>query len=108
MTNQDKREVLEMLVGIYQRNGADVLANMFRREVSKLPKNKPEREMPLDGGTYLFIVNNDKFGFTVIEDIWNKHYSYNKDLWNSGRVFLLSERALAEKKCAELNEILRR
>lgn len=85
------------------------IADMFKSG-GKLEyvEDKPKREMPKMGETYLCISSSSSEDpFELSEYEWTNHDT-DIDRWKNGRAFLLSERALAEKKVAELNEILRR
>lgn len=114
MTNQDKREMLEIfsecLQGTKNAMGkfdVSLLHSKIHTKILSLREDKPEREMLLDDKKYLYIDVGLKNAFVISEDSWFGT-SVDELRWKNGRAFLLSERALAEKKCAELNEILRR
>lgn len=123
LSNQDKKEMLEMIAKVAEnsktkgtldyQNGdwhlieAQKFINNLRSEASSLPQDKPERKMPEIGEKYLVIEDyTSSIPFQISKTTWNGH-TYDIRLWRNSRAFLISERELAEKKCAELNKILK-
>lgn len=95
-----------MIASCWEDAGWDRIANNLRQKALLLPQDKPERKMPEIGEKYLVIeAYTSSIPFQISKTTWNGH-AYDISLWRNGRAFLLSERELAEKKCAELNKIL--
>ena len=83
------------------------LSIAIKAKASSLPEDKPEREMPKVGERVLWLSLETNRKFEIFPAKWGNTHSDRLD-WEAGLMFSDLDIALAEKKCAELNEILRR
>jgi hypothetical protein len=114
LTNQDKREMLEIfsecLQGTKNAKGkfdVSLLHSKIHTKILSLREDKPEREMPKVGKRVLWLSFEPNRKFEIFPARWGNTHSDRLD-WEAGLMFSDLDIALAEKKCADLNEILRR
>lgn len=113
MSQHTTKEILEMVAECLAETSDGfghfdqaIFRNNLMNKAASLPEEKVERKKPENGEVYLIMAyNKAKYNFTPYEKTWEND-EMDHHYWSYNRAYLMSERHLAEKKCAEVNKIL--
>lgn len=109
MNNQDKKEILKIIASCAWSEQDEIFnPKIFRTRLEicaeSVSLDKPERKMPPENGEHYLEITKASDKFIVFENSWVSSWD---DSWGNPYCYHLSERELAEKKCEELNRVLK-